>query len=542
MRVEDAIAITEQLISTRLTEIQRTILIKAWEGQSYIQIAQLLAYNEGYVKSVGADLWQLLSDAIGERVSKHNFREILTRTTSATTTIAPAIYHSTSESVPLPIVRRRDWYEMVDVSEFYGRDRELTTLTEWIVQDRCRLVTIAGSGGIGKTTLAARLVQQLHSQYECVVWRSLLHAPSLDDLLVTLLQSTVLEQDIPAQVNERFSRLFHHLRQSSCLVVLDNFESILQGQTLAGQYRPGYENYADLLQLFGNIPHQSTVLLTSREMPNEVVLMEGPDLRVRSFILKGVQTNACQAILKRKGIPDQESTQSQLVHYYQGNPLALKIVATTICELFNGDVSLFLKQGTSLCSGIRILLEHQFNRLSDLERHIMYWFAINRDATTLEELQNSFATGASNSKLLQSLESLYRRSLIERNAVRYTQQPVVMEYVTEHLIDQVCREILSGEFVIFRSCALIKAGASDQIQDIQRHLIVQPLIDRLINQLRSPRNVIRHFKQLLSTQREQTPLQARYTNSNIVNLLQIIQHGQCCRQLRERENSVMLNT
>lgn len=124
--------------------------------------------------------------------------------------------------------------------------------------------------------------------------------------------------------------------------------------------------------------------------------------------------------------------------------------------------------------------------------------------------------------------TLYLRSLIEWNAARCTQQPVVMEYVTEHLIDQVCQEILSGEFVIFKSHALLKAQAPDYIRDIQRRLIVQPVIERLTHRLRSPRNVSQHFKQLLSTQREQAPLEPGYVGGNSVNLLRVLNPDLSC--------------
>jgi hypothetical protein len=64
---------------------------------------------------------------------------------------------------------------------------------------------------------------------------------------------------------------------------------------------------------------------------------------------------------------------------YVGNPLAVKIAATTIQHLFSGIISTFLEQGLAVFGDIRDLLDQQFERLTELGRTTMYWLAINRD-------------------------------------------------------------------------------------------------------------------------------------------------------------------
>lgn len=180
-----------------------------------------------------------------------------------------------------------------------------------------------------------------------------------------------------------------------------------------------------------------------------------------------------------------------LVEHYAGNPLALEMVAPAIQDLFDNNVSKFLeflKQNTFVFDNIRNLLERQFNRLSGLEKEVMYWLGINREPITFPELREDFILNVRSSEILEALASLQRRALVEKTSNGFTQQPVVMEYITEQLIERVCAEIIEAgtqdlllqETGIFRSHALMKATAKDYIRETQTRLILQLIIDRLL--------------------------------------------------------------
>lgn len=127
----------------------------------------------------------------------------------------------------------------------------------------------------------------------------------------------------------------------------------------------------------------------------------------------------------------------------------------------------------------------------------MYWLAINREPTTAAQLQADLPPLISSASLQNALVSLTRRSLIERiiptsakaaalpelDSVSYTQQPAVMEYVTEQLVLQVCKEVEQAQIDCLRSYALLKAQAKNYIKDLQMRLIVQPILTRLIDVL-----------------------------------------------------------
>jgi len=101
------------------------------------------------------------------------------------------------------------WGEAVDVSVFYGRAQELAILRRWVVEDRCRLLTLTGMGGIGKTALSVKLAEQVQAEFEFVIWRSLRNAPPVQELLADLLNVLFRGQGtaIAPTLNEQSAQL-----------------------------------------------------------------------------------------------------------------------------------------------------------------------------------------------------------------------------------------------------------------------------------------------------------------------------------------------
>jgi transcriptional regulator with XRE-family HTH domain len=87
---------------------------------------------------------------------------------------------ATDQAVPRPASGPRvDWGEALAVPTFYNREEEATTLAQWVVLERCRVVSVLGLGGIGKSALATRVMRQVAPHFEVVLWRSLRDAPPL---------------------------------------------------------------------------------------------------------------------------------------------------------------------------------------------------------------------------------------------------------------------------------------------------------------------------------------------------------------------------
>jgi hypothetical protein len=352
-----------------------------------------------------------------------------------------------------------DWGEAPDVSVFYGRIEELTTLTQWILEDRCRLVTLLGMGGMGKTSLSVKLAEQIQHQFQYVIWRSLSHAPPITELLAELIQflSNQQDTDLPETVYGRVSRLIHYLRASRCLLIFDHVETILQGCNLQESscnyglkfYSRCDQGYGELLRRLGETRHQSCLVLTSRERPKEIGLLEGETLPVRVLKLKSLQVAEAKEIFKAKGSFSGSTTEwNKLIHYYAGNPLVLNIVSTTIQKLFDGSISEFLNQKTVVFGEIRNFLEQQLEPLLDVEKEIIKWLAINHQPASFTELRENILPLISSQKLLEALESLEGRCLIERSTILiknksalFFLQPLVREYVTDRLTSETIAEV-----------------------------------------------------------------------------------------------------
>ncbi len=433
MTADEALAIIDRFLeSEKLNNLQELILRQSWQRKTYQEIAKSSDYTDDYIRDNGAKLWQLLSRIFDEKINKLNFKSVLER-------------HFRQQKIATVNVNQ-DWEEAIDVSFFCGRSQELATLQQWTISDRCRLVGIFGIGGMGKTSLAVKLAQHIASEFDFCIWRSLDNAPPLNRLLASIIQflsqQQEIKQNLPQDIGSRISQLIDYLHSHRCLLVLDNAETILQTGITCGRYREGYEEYREFFKHIGKISHQSCVVLTSREKPQEFIILEGDRLPVRSLQLKGLEAAIGKEICQLKGQFFGSSQDWQtFADNYSGNPLAFKIIATTIQDLFDGDVSQFLQQEIISFDDLENLLTEQLDRLSPLEQEIMYWLAIERKPTSFKQLQQNLLPSIPPKKLLETIKSLQRRSLIEKTTTGFTQQPVVMEYLIERQIEKVAAEI-----------------------------------------------------------------------------------------------------
>src|SRR5919205_119830 len=263
--------------------------------------------------------------------------------------------------------------------------------------------------------------------------------------------------------------------------------------------------------------HQSCLLLTSRECPVEVARLAGETGPVRVFQLAGLSEQAGRAILQERGLEGAADHQRMLVTRYSGNPLALKLVAETIQDLFTGDTHAFLRTETPIFDDIRDVLDQQFERLSDLEQELLIWLAIEREPVAIATLEADLVRPELQRTVLEALRSLQRRALLERRGAGFTLQNVILEYVTDRLVTQACQELETEDLVLLNRHALLKAQAKEYVRQSQARLLLQPVARSFAARL-GQEQVLVVVRRLLDMLRA-APRTPGYAAGNLLNLL-----------------------
>jgi ATPase family associated with various cellular activities (AAA) len=456
MDIAEALKITDDLIfdstSKYLDNLQRSIVQGVWEGKTYKNIADSIDRTEGHIRDSAANLWQDISEVIGENVRKSNFKSVVERYQISIVSshnykdkiqIRDINFHLDLTSIGQEIRRNlnldqdRDSIKIdvgdaiPDLFPFYSRDLELTKLKQWVIEDKCRLINIFGVNGIGKTALVSQLATQLRAKFECVIWQSLRSKRPLFDLIDRdILPSLPIQiiADTHHDLETRISLLIEQLSKHRCLIILDNIHRIFNSNNLAGTYNDEGKEYQNLFRRISESNHQSCLVLIGREQPREFVLL---DRSIRTLALDGLDLGSQQQILKDSGITNSDRWIKEIA-YYAGNPLYLNVVATTIKDLFDGRIDDFCQdRRLFLTNDMKLILQRQYDRLSAIEQQVLQEIASQDRSISLAELIVSSQIAPSD--LLEALQSLGRRQLIHKQkteiGVLFDLQPILKEFI-----------------------------------------------------------------------------------------------------------------
>jgi hypothetical protein len=452
MEIQDILKWTdEQLLAKtgkHLDSLQKAILEGVWSHQDYKEIALTHQRSYAHVKKEAWKLWTLLSDTIGEDVKKSNVCSLLEKaelsnvSNGATNFLQIGISNSQvnicsenkrSQSPPETSQTQNqstiiNLIEAPELTTFYDRTSELTTLKQWILENHTRLITIYGLSGIGKSAIALKLIEEINTQFDYIIWKSLNNIPTLSTLQTELKQFFSQSQQTP------LSTVIDYFRNSRCLVILDDLQDIFKTGELAGQYLPEYEDYSKFFKQIATSNHQSCLILLSWTKPIEIANLEAENRPLQTLNLKGLGEEATE-IFREKGLIDQENW-LKLITMYQGHPSWLKIIASTIIELFNGSVSMFLSDQNDIYLGdLEPNLESHLERLSESEKTVIHWLANQDQPVNISQKPANIEL--SKPQFWQVIQSLIRHNLIEKVEAEgrslFLLNPIFQHYIKQKI-------------------------------------------------------------------------------------------------------------
>ena len=436
-----------------LDDLQAAVLRGTLQRETYKEIAKDFDCSESRIREIGSQLWQLLSEELGENINKKNFRSAIERfqvsnvsnfaqnvneqhISGSFNTCGQARHPPNTPNSPppnqetsntkQPETPHQDLSEMPDLGAFYDRTPELETLTTWILQKQCRLIAITGISGIGKTSLAVQIVQQIKNQFDYIIWRTIDVSHTLDEFQQELIQlfSQSEKLDSPTTKPKPLS-LIKYLQKHRCLIILDDVHNLFSSGELAGKYKPEYEEYRHFFKQIEKLSHQSCFLLIGWEQPREISQIESQNNPIRTLQINGLDIVAAGEILRDYGLA--EIDYSILIHRYQGNPLWLKSVATLIQELGVNVTDLLQNDIILLPEDVKDILRQQCDRLSDREKQILSILAKETQPLKLAKLIDKQPN--LNLELVNVLQSLQRRCLVEKIEDSFWLSPLIKQYL-----------------------------------------------------------------------------------------------------------------
>lgn len=304
-------------------------------------------------------------------------------------------------------------------TEFIGRETELQTLRQRLADPSCRLVTLTGLGGIGKTRLAQQVALSCADMFINGAWVVPLAAIDVDGIIPAL--GNVF--NFPFSAGDHKKQLLNFLRQKELLLVLDNFEHLLNSSLLV----------SEILKIAPEVK----LLVTSRErldIDGEWVV-ELSGLETGSSSADQLFVQSARRARAEIQLTEQDSAAvAEICHLVGGLPLGIEIAAAWIrsmdCESISNEIRKSLdflastrRDVPERQRSLRAVFESSWEKCSEAEQKTFAALSVFRGGFTREAAEQVAGT----------IASLVDKSLVQRNGERFELHETIRQFAGEKL-------------------------------------------------------------------------------------------------------------
>jgi predicted ATPase/DNA-binding SARP family transcriptional activator len=333
---------------------------------------------------------------------------------------------------------------------FIGREAEISRLVKFLSDPYSRLITIAGPGGVGKTSLALEVgrfvnIRGRHLYLNGVVFVELSSASSLDNILAGIAEalSYVFQRGI-----EKKTQIIQQLKDKELLIILDNFEHLVHEENLT------------FIHALLKETQEIKLLVTSRRrlnMSSEILIPLGglsfPDPAQSSMIVENAKVQKFSAVelfetrlsriqLGIRLTDEDEIAMIRICQFVEGNPLALELAAAWAGTHSLLEIAVEIERSLDFLKAewhdlpprhrsMRAALDVSWNMLEPEEKRVFSYLSVFRNSFTLEASQA--VAGASKRMLAR---------LVNKSIIQY--DPHQQRYSIHELLQQFGAEKLAG--------------------------------------------------------------------------------------------------
>jgi predicted ATPase/class 3 adenylate cyclase len=318
------------------------------------------------------------------------------------------------------------------LTAFIGRERELASLKALLADDNKRLMTIVAPGGMGKTRLSLEAAAQMVGTFPQGVYFVALDRIASAELIIQSV-AEVLPIVLASNEDPRY-RVLDYLRDKAILLVMDNFEHVLDGSTFV----------QDILQA---APHVQ-ILATSRAKLNlmgetvfnieGLTIGEGSSGRDSAIQLFGQSARQAQPSFELNDVVLPAVT--EICRLVDGMPLAIVLAAAWIDTLSVDEIADEIEKSMDVLEtekrdmperqrSVRAVIESSWNQVDMAAQDLLKRLSVFRGGFTRAAVQE--AAGAS----LRGLSQLVDKALVQRDpgTGRYSMHELLRQYAEEQL-------------------------------------------------------------------------------------------------------------